>query len=174
MSDTFAVDNATSSSRNAFEKLGVILTEDAANTYFAGDTILIRGRVTDKKEYALVYIENIQSGEDISELARTDANGNFQIPISLPNVVGKYYFIVASGNSFTSSLPQYIILVPKTNTLSTTSTTQSIAPVIIYDKAMPYLFFGHDMWADMRLEQSGKIYNRSGKIISLNNLPLTT
>ncbi|MBX9808901.1 carboxypeptidase-like regulatory domain-containing protein, partial [Candidatus Gracilibacteria bacterium] len=173
-SDIFAVESVINSSRNAFEKLGVILTEDSANAYFVGDTILIRGRVTDKKEYALVYIENVQSGEDVSELAHTDSNGNFQIPVTLPNVVGKYYFIVASGNSFTSSLPQYITLVPKTNLSSIESNTQSISPVIVYDRNMPYLFFGQDMWADMQLEQSGKIYNRSGKIISLNNLPLTT
>jgi hypothetical protein len=153
-SDLFALDNTTNSSRNAFEKLGVILTDDSANTYFAGDTILIRGRVTDKKEYALIYIENVQSGEEISKLAHTDTNGNFQIPVSLPNVVGKYYFIVASGNSFTSSLPQYITLVPKINTPSTLiSPTQSISPVITYDKLMPYLFFGHDMWANMSIEQ---------------------
>ena len=111
--DTFAIESTTNSSRSAFEKLGVILNEDAANTYFVGDSILIRGRVTDKKEYALVYIENVETGEDISGLARTDASGNFQIPISLPNIAGKYYFIVASGNSFTSSLPQYITLIPR-------------------------------------------------------------
>lgn len=60
-------------SSQSFQKLGIEIEESIAGTYFAGDGILIRGRVTNKKEYAMVFLQNAQTGEEFSELARTDS-----------------------------------------------------------------------------------------------------
>lgn len=153
-----------------FENLGIELDHDISNTYFAWDAILIQWRVTNKKEYAFLYLQNISTKEETTELVRTDMYGNFQIPVSLPRGNWKYYIIIASGNSFTSSTPETLFLVPRNNNTIQTPVTQSISPVIVYGEH-PYLSIGSERWASMKIEQSGKIYEKTGKILMFSNVP---
>ena len=58
---------------SVFRDLGIELLDPVAQTYYVGDAILIHGRVTDNREYALVYLKHITTGESISELVDTDS-----------------------------------------------------------------------------------------------------
>ena len=69
-----------------FEKLGIQLSEKITTEYYAGDSVLIQGRVTNKKEYAFFYLQNINTKEELTELVHTDANGYFRIPVALPKI----------------------------------------------------------------------------------------
>lgn len=64
-------------------------------TYFEGDAILISGRVTNGRDYAFAFLQNVKTGEEFKAGTRTDSSGNFSIPFSLPTQSGKYYIIVA-------------------------------------------------------------------------------
>ena len=64
-------------------------------TYFEGDAILISGRVTNGRDYAFAFLQNVKTGEEFKAGTRTDGSGNFSIPFSLPTQSGKYYIIVA-------------------------------------------------------------------------------
>lgn len=154
-----------------FQSLGIELTDSIATTYFAWDSILIQGRVTNRKEYAFLYLQNIQTKEEITELVRTDASGNFRIPVSLPKTEWKYYIIIASGNSFESSTPQTLTLLPKSTARNRVNPTQFVLPRIVY-WGYPYLSIGSDRWANMSIEQSRKTYETSGKILMFQGLPL--
>lgn len=94
-------------------------------TYYAGDSILISGHVTNGRDYAFAFLQNIQTGEEFKAGIRTDARGNFSIPFSLPTTSGKYYVVVAGGNSFSSTLIETITIVPRTG-LSRIGSTQLI------------------------------------------------
>ena len=48
----------------------------------------------------MVYIKSQKDSTDFSRLIRVDENGKFRAAISLPQVAGQYYFVLASGNSF--------------------------------------------------------------------------
>jgi hypothetical protein len=102
---------ALSSTTSVFRELGIELIDPIADTYYAGDAILIRGRVTDKRPYALIYIKNISTGESISELAETSKSGEFSLPLSLSSSEGEYSLVVASGNSFNTSVHYRIRLI---------------------------------------------------------------
>lgn len=95
---------------HVFSSLGVQFTTSLSNTYFAGDSILIEGKVTDKKEYVMIYLESESTKKEYSTLIRVEKNGRFTFPFTLPKIPGKYYFVVASGNSFQTSTPEYMML----------------------------------------------------------------
>lgn len=139
-------------STESFQKLGIELRENLANNYYTGDGILIRGRVTNKKEYAMVFLQNAKTGEELSELARTDSSGYFEIPFSLPKVAGKYYIVIASGNSFESSTPETITIVSRSITPDSGATILSTLPSMVYDTAS-YLSFGSGVWSNMSINQ---------------------
>lgn len=75
------------SDNSIFSELGIELKEPIAKTYFVGDGILIRGRVTDSKQYALIFLKNTKTGESISRLADTNSTGEFALPLTLPSLV---------------------------------------------------------------------------------------
>lgn len=160
-------------SNNIFVKLGIELKENIANTYYTGDNILIRGRVTDNKKHVIFYLRNINTWEEISDLYSTNTNGSFQIPVAFPNGEWKYYIIIASGNSFAISNPEIITLINK-NTLSSGNTlpfSNTLRPNIVYEKS-PYLYFGSNMWSNMKIIQGKQLVQKSGKIIILKDIPL--
>ncbi len=157
---------------HVFSSLGIELKQDIVSTYFVGDGILIEWRVTNKKEYAFLYLQNMKSKEEKSVLVRTDASGNFQIPVSLPTIEWKYYVIVASGNSFASSTPQIITLIPKNRVTNTAASLPDIRPTIVYDK-YPYISIGSEKWASMQIVQWAKLVEKTGKILMLDELSLT-
>lgn len=160
-------------SNNIFIKLGIELKENIANIYYTGDNILIRGRVTDKKQYVIFYLKNIDTWEEISDLYPTNSNGSFQIPVTFPNVVWKYYIIIASGNSFSISNPEIITLINKNTALSgnTFPFSNTIKPIIVYEKS-PYLYFGSNIWANFKIIQGKNKIQKSGKIIVLKDIAL--
>jgi hypothetical protein len=86
--------------QNIFSSLGVSLLTPISNTYFAGDHILIEGRVTDGKKILLSYIENSATEEEVTRLISTDETGYFRAVLSFPKNPGVYSLILASGNAF--------------------------------------------------------------------------
>ncbi len=152
----------------AFQNLGILLTEKIANTYYTGDWLLIQWRVINKKEHAFFYLQNIKTKEEITRLVPVDSNWNFRIPVSLPKTVWKYYFIIASGNSFESSSPEYMTLVPNNRVTTNSITPGFLFPKIVYDES-PYISVGSDKWVQMRVEQAGKTYDTSGKILMMED-----
>ena len=161
---------AISTPMSVFRELGVELSDPIADTYYAWDAILIRGRVTDGKQYALIYIKNIATGESISELAETTTTGEFSYPLSFPRFEWNYSLIIASGNSFNTTIHQTIELVAN-RSIATPSASMSIRPIFVPTPS-PYLSIGSDIWATMTIQQGTKINRTQGKIISLANLPL--
>lgn len=159
--------------QKTFNTLGVELKGNLSNTYYTGDSILIQWRVTNKKEYAFLYIQNIATKAETTKLVRTDLNGNFQIPVELPKDAWKYYIILASGNSFSSSTPETLYLVPNTAAINTKTSQIQIVPNIVYWQN-PYISIGEGNWATMQITQLGKTYQKSWKIFILNNIPLQT
>lgn len=159
--------------QQTFNTLGIELKNDLSNTYYTGDSILIQWRVTNKKEYAFLYIQNIATKAETTKLVRTDSNGNFQIPVELPKDAWRYYIILASGNSFSSSAPEILYLVPNTAAINTKTSQIQIAPSIVYWQN-PYISIGEGNWATMQITQLGKTYQKSWKIFILNNIPLQT
>jgi uncharacterized protein YkwD len=153
-----------------FRELGIDLIDPIADTYYAWDGILIHGRVTDGRRYALIYLKNISTGESISELAETSSLGEFSYPLSLPAPEWDYSLIIASGNSFNTSL-HYSIRLIANQAIATPSTSVGIRP-IFSPTPTPYLSVGTDIWAALSITQGKKVNKTQGKILSLANLPL--
>jgi uncharacterized protein YkwD len=126
-----------------------------------------------KKEYAFLFIQNVATKIETTKLVRTDSSGNFQIPVELPKDAWKYYIILASGNSFSSSTPETLYLVPNTAAINTKTSQTQIVPNIVYWQN-PYISIGEGNWATMQIVQFGKTYQKSWKIIILNDIPLQT
>lgn len=162
-------------SQNAFSKLGVILNDDIANSYYTWDAILVKWRVTNDNKHAFVFIVNSINKNEVSRAVKVDKNWFFQIPISFPNEIWIYYLIVGSWLSFPKDVDFIkISLSSKKESKSLLDKpARSISPIFKDDISMPYLYFWDDMWAIMNIEQNWKKYNRSWKIISLEWLPLT-
>ncbi len=160
----------TTTSLSTFRELGIELKENIADTYYVWDAILIRGRVIDGRQYALIYLKNITTGESISELAETITTGEFQMPISLPKSEWDYSLIIASGNSFNTTIHYKIHLVAN-RAIATPSVSVGIRPIFTTTPS-PYLSIGSDTWATMTIERGRKTTKTQGKILSLDGLPL--
>lgn len=159
-----------SSTTSIFRELGIELSDPVADTYYVGDAILIRGRVTDGRQHALIYLKNIKTGESISELAETSATGEFSYPLSFPVSEGEYTLIIASGNSFNTQVHYQIQLVAN-QVIGTSSAPIGIRPIFVPTPS-PYLSIGSDVWAMMTIQQGKKVSKTQGKILSLAGLPL--
>ena len=162
--------SAAPASVSTFRELGIELRENIADTYYVWDSILIRGRVTDGRLYALIYLKNTTTGESISELAETNTTGEFQMPISLPQAEWEYTLIIASGNSFNTTI-RYTIRLVANRSIAIPSVSVGIRPIFTATPS-PYLSLGPDIWASMKIQQGTKINRTQGKILSLANLPL--
>ncbi len=160
-------------SNTTFSKLGIELKENIADTYYTGDGLLIIGRVTDNKKYVIFYLRNIDSWEEVSDLYPTNVDGSFRIPIALPNIVWKYYIIIASGNSFETTNPEVLRLIDKSSISSADKIVSSISmkPTIVYGK-FPYLYFGSNIWTTLKITQWSKVVQKSGKIIMFDGISL--
>ena len=162
--------DAISSTTSVFQSLGIVLTDPIADTYYTWDAILIRGRVTDGQQDALIYLKNISTGESISELAETTTTGEFSYPLSFPRLEWNYSLIIASGNSFSTTI-RYPIELVANRAIAPPSTSVAIRPVFS-PTPTPYLSIGSDIWATMTIEQGKKTTKTQGKILSLADLPL--
>ena len=162
--------SAAPASISTFRELGIELRENIADTYYVWDAILIRGRVTDGRQYALIYIKNTRTDESISELAETTTTGEFQLPISLPKSDWEYSLIIASGNSFNTTIHHTIRLVGN-RAIAIPSVSIGIRPIFVPTPS-PYLSVGPDIWASMTIQQGTKVTKSQGKILSLDGLPL--
>ena len=98
-------------SRKEFSPLSVELTRPIANTYIAGESVSIAGKVTSGDKYVMSYIENRKTGKKISQSYRTLENGSFDIVLRLPSEAGEYYIVIAGGMSFETTTPSRILLV---------------------------------------------------------------
>lgn len=161
---------AISSTTSVFRELGIELIEPIADAYYVWDTILIHGRVTDGRQYALIYLKNIVTGESRSELAETTTTGEFSYPLSFHGPEWDYSLIIASGNSFNTSL-HYSIRLVANQTIVVPVSSQGIRPVFS-STLPPYLSIGSDIWASMTITQGKKISRTQGKILSFSGLAL--
>lgn len=159
-----------------FQSLGVELKEKIATTYFAWDGLLIQGRVIDNKDRVFIFLKNTITQEVFTEWVFVDKFGNFSIPVSLPKSIGDYYIAIISANtnneSFKLSNPEILKLISKNDLNNISVTDQSISPYVIYGRS-PYVNIGSDKWANMQIDQLGKRYITSWKILILNDSPLT-
>ena len=146
-----------------FSPLWIILSTKLSNTYFAGDSILIEGKVIDKKEYVMVYLQSEKEKQDYSLLVRVEKNGKFKFPFPLPKLSGKYYFVIASGNSFETTTPESIVLLDRENLTYPEILSWSIAfkPSITYTST-PYIPLPSDTWGSMTITQWKKKLKTSG------------
>ena len=161
---------AISSTTSVFQSLGIDLIDPIADTYYIWDAILIRGRVTDGRQNVLIYLKNISTGESISELAETSTTGEFSYPLSFPRLEWNYSLIIASGNSFSTTI-RYPIELVANRTIAPPSASVAIRPVFSPTPA-PYLSIGSDIWAMLTIDQGKKTTRTQGKILSLADLPL--
>ena len=159
-----------SSSTSVFRELGIDLIDPIADTYYVWDAILIRGRVTDGRQDALIYLKSISTGESISELAETSTIGEFSYPLSFPHLEWDYSLIIASGNSFNTTI-RYPIELVANQAIATPGVSLGIRPIFTPAPA-PYLSIGPDIWATLSITQGQKTTKTQGKILSLAALPL--
>ncbi len=96
---------------NIFQSLSVRLETSLSNTYFSGESIVLRGRVLDGKKSVIVYLQNSSSHIEKSELIPVKVDGTFEGVFTFPNESGKYTLILASGNSFQTTLSAPLTLV---------------------------------------------------------------
>ena len=91
-----------------------------------------------------------------------DEDGSFKMPITLPKKEGKYYTVmVGGGSAFRTTKLETIEIVARSIPSSAQAPISSIVPKIQYTTSVPYVSFGPNLWANMYVEQSGKIYNTS-------------
>lgn len=95
---------------NGFQSLGVVLDAGIPNTYLAGETLRISGKVTDGKEDSLVFLKG-PDGERYSRSMPVE-NGSFSYEIPLLQS-GRYDLVVASGMGFSTSRTQSVFVLPE-------------------------------------------------------------
>jgi hypothetical protein len=106
-------------------------------------------------------------------MVEIESDGTFKMPISLPKAEGKYYTVmVGGGAAFRTTKLETIQIVARSIPTSNQALVSSIVPKIQYTTSVPYISFGPNLWANMYVEQSGKIYNSAGKVLTLDNFSL--
>ena len=153
---------------DVFSHLGVILDSQVPTVLFAGDGIEIVWHLTDGKKYALLYI----AWNDWSEVSQ-----NILIPVGnswifrtsfiLPKTPGQYTFIIASGNSFSTSTFSTIEIIERSTLIypELPSLRSKISPRISTSQNFPSLILPSNTWAELLLSQDGKIWKTSGTSI---------
>ncbi len=162
--DSFQKKNLT---KNTFASLGVELSTWLSNTYFTWDAILVKWRVLDNKPYALIYLENKKTKKEYSYLVKTDASWYFQSVLTLPDIVGVYYCIIASGNSFSTETPVEIKLVDPselTYPIIPVATGSLVRPRVSYISWVPVIQLGESVWGQLTIQQWSKSYESHGNI----------
>jgi uncharacterized protein YkwD len=161
--------------RNTFANLGIRLTSDLSNTYFTDESILIQGKVTIKKEYALIYLEEKSTKKKVvTELAKTDKNGNFSFLLQFPKNGGEYYLIVAGGNSFETTEPTRIKLVQRDSFMYPDIPTvlRTFHPIVSGGEN-PVITLPDNLWASMRIIRDGKTFLTEGSALSFQGISFT-
>jgi hypothetical protein len=149
-----------------FSSLWVYFTTALSNTYFAGDSILIEGKVLDKKEYVMIYFESENSKKEYSTLVRVEKNGKFKFPFTLPKIPGRYYFVVASGNSFQTSSPEFMNIVsPAELTYPEILTWSLVFRPVLIDSKTPYVSLPSLTWWTLTVNQGEKKYKTSWTVL---------
>ena len=118
--------------KNAFAHLHIALDSSIPTVLFSGESIEIRGHVTDSQRNVLIYLSHASDAiEPISFLAPVDAKGYFRSVLALPKLAGDYTIVIASGNSFNTDTFSTITLIdPTTLTYPTLPLVRSrITPV---------------------------------------------
>lgn len=137
-----------------------------------GESIEIRGRVTDGQKSVIVYLGNdAETTSPQSFLAQVKKDGTFRTVLTLPRTPGLYSLVLASGNSFNTSIFSTLELIDR-NTLSYPLLSGSLAqitPVFVPGRS-PYLALPNGFWGDVSLTQDGKTFETSGTAISLRGM----
>jgi Lytic transglycolase/Cysteine-rich secretory protein family len=163
---------------DSFAKLGVKVFTPLSNTYFAGDHILIEGKVLDGKKSLLTFLENKTTGEKTTRLISVDDSWSFSFSFVFPKTAGDYYIILASWNSFSGVLPEKIRLIDPSRfsypTLSTWSLTFSRPKPEVSISGIPLLRFPTGVWGTLDLQQGKKIDRLQWTTIDLSRTLLNT
>lgn len=151
-----------------FQEQNVILKQRFANTYFADESILLQGRVTDGKKNVIIYLSRKDTGEEFTFLAETDSAGNFSYPLSFPSLQWEYYFVIASGNSFSGVRPISLYLFSSTEfsyPAFTTSGSIAFSPKIFSNQTHSYMLLPDNFWWVLTIEQDGRIFSSTWTVI---------
>lgn len=150
----------------AFSDLGVVLSKYISNTYFIGESILLEWRVLDKKEYVMIYVQSQADKTDYSQLVKLDSNGKFKFAFTLPKTPGKYFFVLASGNSFETTTPESIVLIDPASLIYPVITTGStlIKPYLVTDQSS-YIPLPENTWGSLMLTQGKKKFRTSWTVL---------
>jgi uncharacterized protein YkwD len=155
-----------------FFKFSVLLSKKLSNTYFAWDTIVIEGKVVDKKEYVMVYLQSEKDKQEYSTLVRVEKNGKFKFPFILPKVSGTYYFVIASGNSFQTTEPEVLHLVdPESLSYPDIPSDSYFYKPVLQENATPYIAMPDGVWGAATLTQWKTVYKTSWIALTTKNIP---
>ncbi len=102
----------------------------------------------------MIYLESEKDKTEYSSLIRVEKNGRFKFPFTLPKISGKYYFILASGNSFQTTEPESINLVERESITYPEIQGESLAfkPTLITG-TYPYISLPPQSWATLSIQQ---------------------
>lgn len=104
----------------------------------------------------MIYLENKKTKKEYSHLVKSDASGFFQLPITLPDMAGVYYYIIASGNSFSTNSPIEIKLIDPNDLQYPTlpKYTGSVThPKLNSTLSTPLIQLDAAIWAQFTLQQ---------------------
>lgn len=157
--------------KDTFVPLGVEVSTTLSNTYFTWDSILVKWRVLDNKPYALIYLENKKTKKEYSYLVKSDASWYFQYVLTFPNSAGVYYFIIASGNSFSTEIPIEIKLVDPSELsypVIPVATWSLMRPRVSYVSWLPAIQLGESAWGQLTIQQWSKTYESHGNVLNFD------
>ncbi|MBP9779585.1 hypothetical protein KBD33_03100 [Candidatus Gracilibacteria bacterium] len=174
---TLIGNNPTSISKKTFDttsffKFSILLSKKLSNTYLAGDSIIIEGKVVDKKEYVMVYLQSEKDKQEYSTLVRVEKNGKFKFPFTLPKIPGTYYFVIASGNSFQTTEPEVLHLVdPVTLKYPDIPSESYTYKPELQNNSTPYIAMPEGVWGATVFSQGKTVYKTSGQALTTKDIP---
>jgi Cysteine-rich secretory protein family len=161
-------------SKDQFAHLWIEITKPISNTQLIQDTLIIEGRITDKKSYAILYIGTPSWDREITKLSRADAQGNIRFIVPTPNTAWEYYFVVSSGNSFSVEDPSTLVFIdPSTLAYPEIPRSSLVYRPQVLGGADPYIRLPAGVWWIMKLSQWSRSYVTSGWVFSLSQTGLT-
>ena len=97
----------------------------------------------------MIYLESESDKTEYSSLVRVESNGKFKFPYTLPKNPGKYYFVLASGNSFHTTQPEVIYLFDSSSLSYPDIRSDSLAykPLLI-ESTTPYIWLPDFVWGE--------------------------
>lgn len=102
----------------------------------------------------MVYLMAESDKTEYSTLQKLDTSGKFSFPFTFPKNPGKYYFVIASGNSFETNTPESLVLLdPALFSYPEIATGSLSLRLNLTDGVTPYIPLPENTWGRMTLMQ---------------------